>query len=164
MRGLPLGIFYRPHRVGEVSRACSRLTHFDPVAGECSAFVNRMASELCRGRTTRAAYHHALTECRDREVFAVLSAYDEFELRPTLDAVQSTHCALAVFMNAPSYEEAVLAAINLGGDADTVGAITGGLAGAAWGIAAIPRRWLLALQDAEKLHLLSRQLWAVSQW
>jgi ADP-ribosyl-[dinitrogen reductase] hydrolase len=39
------------------------------------------------------------------------------------------------------FEETVLDAINLGGDADTVGAMVGGMAGAGCGYEAIPERW-----------------------
>ncbi|MEV4176477.1 ADP-ribosylglycohydrolase family protein [Nonomuraea sp. NPDC049709] len=45
------------------------------------------------------------------------------------------------------YEDAVRAAIDLGGDTDTVAAVTGGLAGAVHGLAAIPARW------TEPLHV-----------
>ena len=40
-----------------------------------------------------------------------------------------------------SYEDSVRAAIDLGGDTDTVAAVTDGLAGAVYGFGAIPRRW-----------------------
>ncbi len=41
-----------------------------------------------------------------------------------------------------SFEEAVVLAVNLGDDADTVGAVTGQLAGALYGLGGIPERWL----------------------
>jgi ADP-ribosylglycohydrolase len=41
----------------------------------------------------------------------------------------------------------VRAAVDLGGDTDTVAAVTGGLAGAVYGVGAIPRRW------TEPLHV-----------
>lgn len=44
-----------------------------------------------------------------------------------------------------SYEDAVRAAVDLGGDTDTVAAVTGGLAGAVHGFDAIPARWTKAL-------------------
>ena len=44
-----------------------------------------------------------------------------------------------------SFEEAVVLAVNLGDDADTVGAVTGQLAGALYGASAIPERWLANL-------------------
>ncbi|MFJ9737179.1 ADP-ribosylglycohydrolase family protein [Streptomyces sp. NPDC101166] len=40
-----------------------------------------------------------------------------------------------------SFEDAIRAAIDLGGDTDTVAAVTGGLAGAYYGLDAIPARW-----------------------
>lgn len=46
-----------------------------------------------------------------------------------------------------SFSEAVLLAANLGGDADTVAAITGQLAGALYGYVAIPERWRATLHD-----------------
>ncbi|BCL18208.1 hypothetical protein GCM10017668_00510 [Streptomyces tuirus] len=39
------------------------------------------------------------------------------------------------------FEDAIRAAIDLGGDTDTVAAVTGGLAGAYYGLDAIPARW-----------------------
>jgi len=43
--------------------------------------------------------------------------------------------------NSQSFEEAVVNAVNLGDDADTVGCVAGALAGAIYGIQAIPSRW-----------------------
>ena len=43
--------------------------------------------------------------------------------------------------NSQSFDEAVVNAVNLGDDADTVGCVTGALAGAMYGIQAIPSRW-----------------------
>ncbi len=44
-----------------------------------------------------------------------------------------------------SFEDALRAAVDLGGDTDTVAAVTGGLAGAIYGEAAIPARWTAPL-------------------
>lgn len=41
-----------------------------------------------------------------------------------------------------SYEESVLRAVNLGGDTDTIGAITGSIAGLIYGLESIPKKWL----------------------
>ena len=42
-------------------------------------------------------------------------------------------------------KKAIVTAVNYGGDADTIGAITGGLIGARKGIDSIPKEWLAAL-------------------
>lgn len=43
--------------------------------------------------------------------------------------------------NTSTFEDAVVAAIDLGGDTDTVACVTGALAGAHYGVQAIPARW-----------------------
>lgn len=61
--------------------------------------------------------------------------------------------ALWCVYNTRNFEDAVLKAINLGGDADTVGAITGQIAGAIYGVKCIPERWLRGLKHADSMLL-----------
>ena len=90
----------------------------------------------------------------------MLGSYDQFDPDPSLDCVLCSHAALRCFMDARSFEQAVLSAINMGGDADTVGACTGALAGAYWGLDAIPERWCRELEGYERLVGLAEQVWA----
>jgi len=143
--------------------ACSRLTHYDPVAGACSSFVNRMVSDLCRGREREEAFRRALSRCRDREVAGILGSFREHDPVPGLDCLLATHASLSVFMEQDTFEETLVAAVNLGGDADTVGAIAGSLAGARYGLFAIPRRWLAALQGLPEVLSTAWQLWHVAR-
>jgi ADP-ribosyl-[dinitrogen reductase] hydrolase len=160
MRGFPLGIYYPSPAVYEVSLACSQVTHFDPVAAHCSAWLNVMVSDLCRGVVSRStAYRHARSLCTNDEVHAVLGNYEDYPLDPSLDAVLCSHAALASFMHARTLEGAILSAINLGGDADTVGACCGALAGAFWGFDAIPERWRRELEGCESIQHLAELLW-----
>ena len=53
-----------------------------------------------------------------------------------------------------NFEEALIEAVNLGGDADSIGAVCGQIAGAYYGYSAIPERWLSAIKDREKLDAL----------
>ena len=65
-----------------------------------------------------------------------------------IEALESVPTALACFATWPdSFTDAVGAAILLGGDTDTIGAMTGALSGARLGVGAIPRAWLSALED-----------------
>ncbi|NLX05686.1 MAG: hypothetical protein GXY33_11140 [Phycisphaerae bacterium] len=52
-----------------------------------------------------------------------------------------------------SLEEAVVSAVNAGGDADTIAAMTGGLAGALHGLRAIPGQLLAGLANHHQLEL-----------
>jgi ADP-ribosyl-[dinitrogen reductase] hydrolase len=160
MRGFPLGIFYPAPEVYRVSLACSRLTHYDPVGGHCSAFLNVMASDMVRGASRVSAFRHARSLCTNKEVHEVLGNYDQYNPDPSLDSVLCSHAALYSFMHAKTPEMAILSAVNLGGDADTVGACTGALAGACWGLDAIPKRWRDGLERYDELVQLAERVWA----
>jgi ADP-ribosyl-[dinitrogen reductase] hydrolase len=160
MRGFPLGIFYPAPEVYGISLSCSRLTHYDPVGGHCSAFLNVMVSDMCRGASRVAAFRHARSLCTNPEVRTVLGSFDRYDPDPSLDAVLCSHAALHAFMHAKSPEVAILSAVNLGGDADTAGACTGALAGACWGLDAIPGRWQQGLESYDELVHLAGQLWS----
>lgn len=66
--------------------------------------------------------------------------------------VRSLEAALWAFHRAESFREAALAAVNLGDDADTTGAVCGQLAGAYWGEAGIPEEWLTGLARRDMLE------------
>lgn len=55
--------------------------------------------------------------------------------------VESLEAALWCLWHTDTFEAAVLAAVNLGDDADTTAAVCGQLAGALYGVEAIPVRW-----------------------
>ena len=59
---------------------------------------------------------------------------------------------LYLLLTTDSFEEAVAEVVNLGGDADTAGAILGAMAGAYYGVDAIPERWLDGLQNREGIE------------
>ena len=57
-----------------------------------------------------------------------------------------------------SFERAVVFAANLGGDADTNAAVAGALAGARFGVAGIPERWLEPLRERAPISGLATRL------
>lgn len=67
--------------------------------------------------------------------------------------VDSMRIAVSSTANTLSFREAVTMAVNLGGDADTNGAITGGLAGAIYGFQAIPMEWVSSLSKSDRERL-----------
>ncbi len=58
--------------------------------------------------------------------------------------------AIASFLLTDSFEDAVVTGINLGGDTDTIGAMTGAIAGAYYGYSQIPDEWIQGLENAAK--------------
>ncbi|OPX75091.1 MAG: ADP-ribosylglycohydrolase [Methanoregulaceae archaeon PtaB.Bin152] len=141
------------------SFACSALTHRDPVAGACSSFVNRMVSDMCRGVPKRRAWARALQKCRIEEVAAVLGHFGAYPQVAGLDALLATHAAVSVFMETESFREAVPVAVSLGGDTDTVAAITGALAGSSYGVHTIPESWLSGLSGSGRVWRAAYRLW-----
>lgn len=64
-------------------------------------------------------------------------------------------------MRSATYAEGVLAAVNLGDDTDTTGAVTGGLLGLRYGLAAIPEEWQVQLARRKDILALCEALqWA----
>ena len=57
------------------------------------------------------------------------------------------------------FEDAVVHAVNKGYDADTVGAVTGMMAGAMYGYKSIPKRWLKALVKRDELLDMAEKLY-----
>lgn len=72
--------------------------------------------------------------------------------------VECLEAALWCFANAESYREAILLAANLGDDADTTAAVCGQVAGAFYGEAGIPARWLALLARREEIVALADRL------
>jgi ADP-ribosyl-[dinitrogen reductase] hydrolase len=79
-------------------------------------------------------------------------AKGEHEIRGSGYCVESLEAALWCFWNTESFEEAVLRAANLGEDADTTAAIVGQIAGAHYGVEAIPDRWIARLTMREDIE------------
>lgn len=84
--------------------------------------------------------------------FAVLSEalngikpVDIRQHQPTGHVVNTERNAEFWFGISDTFEQAILGAVNDGGDADTIAALTGGLAGAYYGLKAIPGRWIRQL-------------------
>lgn len=65
--------------------------------------------------------------------------------------VHTLEAALWAFFTTESFLEGALIAVNLGDDADTVGAVYGGLAGSYYGIGKIPKQWIEGLLSKETI-------------
>ncbi len=69
-------------------------------------------------------------------------------------AVSTLQAALWAFKTTSTFEDGMVAAVNLGGDADTIGAVYGQIAGAYYGFNAIPERWLCKIKDRAAVNAL----------
>ena len=80
------------------------------------------------------------------------------EIRGSGYVVESLEAALWAFNQSANFREGCLLAVNLGDDADTTGAIFGQLAGAYYGVDAIPPDWRECLAHGELIRRLANDL------
>ncbi len=96
----------------------------------------------------------------DRSVFLEEDIKEVVKMGTGKFILQSLPAALYCFLVHPyDVESALLCAVNAGGDADTIAAMTGSLAGAFNGAQAIPARWLVELEKKDLLIDLSNMLY-----
>jgi len=86
------------------------------------------------------------------------------ELGNGVEAPNSVPTAIYCFArNYDSYVKAVLYAVSLGGDADTIAAMAGAIAGAHLGEEGLPQEWIKSLEKAEYIKKLAKELWALKR-
>jgi ADP-ribosyl-[dinitrogen reductase] hydrolase len=164
MRCAPLALLFHGDsaRLHLASQRESMLTHFDTLAGwACVAYGDLLvAATEGRLREQLSTLPGELDE-EDRRISTALleaAVAEPEEVQNSAFVVDSLRTALWAVLRATTFEDAVCTVVNMGDDADTVGAITGALAGALHGEAAIPPRWLAQLELREPLGAVADRL------
>jgi len=80
------------------------------------------------------------------------------DIRSSGYVVDTLEASLWCLLNSSSYAQAVLKAVNLGGDTDTTAAVTGGLAGIYYGVENIPFEWIEQIARQEDIMDLATRL------
>jgi poly(ADP-ribose) glycohydrolase ARH3 len=161
MRIAPLAVCFRedPDRLRAEAARSARVTHAHPV-GVDGAVVQAAAigAALRDEDVLEAARAAADTEelragLEDVGVLLV-AGRNPGEMRERLgsssDARESVCAAMYSALAHPTFEVAVRFAVRLGGDTDTVAAMTGAITGARHGARSIPQAWLDALEEGER--------------
>ncbi|TWJ18282.1 ADP-ribosyl-[dinitrogen reductase] hydrolase [Geobacter argillaceus] len=124
---------------------------------------------VCYGRLLHLAVIGASKTRIRREADSLIADFPTFSFEPyrglaTGYVVDTFQTVCHYFFRGRDFEECVVGAVNQGGDADTTGAIIGGLAGAYYGLESIPQRWLKRLDKnvAQELSGLALKLLALS--
>ena len=165
MRLAPVPLFYYPDRekMRHYSAASSRTTH---AAAACLDACRLLADILYlalsgadKATMLTGSDPDIVTEPHIQAI--ARGAYLDkplAQIRGTGYVVDSLEAALWCVAQTDSYEAAVLAAANLGDDADTTAAICGQVAGAYYGVPGIPARWLEKLTLRQEITRLADQL------
>ena len=94
----------------------------------------------------------------DRLLNKNIFEFPERDIKSSGYVLHTLEASCWCLLTTETYEEAVLKAVNLGGDTDTTAAITGGLAGLLYGSDTIPKNWIKHIARRKDIELLSNQL------
>lgn len=120
------------------------VTHHHPLSDAATVSFADMVADLLAGGGMADVRRHAS---------ALVAAHKTFRFEPyrghsSAYVVDTVQTVLAFYFRSDNFRTCVTDTVNQGGDADTTGALAGMLAGATWGVGAIPRAWLGKLDKA----------------
>ncbi|MFC1860815.1 ADP-ribosylglycohydrolase family protein [Chloroflexota bacterium] len=178
MRIAPVGVFYHDDaaKVREVAVKSSRITHTHKL-GMGGAALHAYTIALATGLDPEETFSIAdflkklSTFIQDETIYLKkLDAIYRMLLEPDrgrvvaelghgIEAFNAVPPAIFCFLcNPDSFSQAVIQAISLGGDTDTIGAMTGAISGACLGCDAIPGRWKDKLENRIYIEGLAEKL------
>ena len=167
MRLAPISMRFHPDldAAERFARDSARTTHG---AAECVDACRLFARIICRALSGESREDVLLGDagvfadgCAGAVAAIARGGYldkPESGVRGTGYVVRSLEAALWAFSRTGNFEDAILAAANLGDDADTTAAVCGQVAGAFYGEPGIPARWLERLAMRAEIAVLAGQL------
>lgn len=153
MRSVYPAVYYTDReKVRQITRDVAQMTHYNELStGTCELYADIIYLMCQTVEEERMSFTDLLDLLRGTDYD--MTEMDGLQLKPSGYVVDSMVCALYCLLNSGSFADAVESAANLGGDADTIAAITGGLAGAFYGYADIPSCWISALSEQDRSRL-----------
>lgn len=167
MRILPVALYsynktLSENKIIQLTNDISSLTHAHEISKlGCYIYV-RYVMFLLSGLDKKEAYNQLQKISYDdyskdsREVYKRILKEDISKL--SLDEINSTgyvvdtlEASIWIILQCNSFNETIIGAINLGEDTDTIGAITGAMAGIIYGYNSIKKEWLNDLKKREYL-------------
>lgn len=152
-----------PDTLVSVSQDSSAITHYDPRCQYGCAVLNLTVANLLPDRADplQTALDGVKADAPDELLTALTGVPDsvaEASLQSNGYVVTTLQTALYYGLTAENTRDAIITAVNMGGDADTIGAITGAVAGARHGAESLPAAWLDVIDEQPELETLADQL------
>lgn len=150
-----------PTKARLIARSQSYTTHASELSAAACDAVAAILCDLIAGQPWQGALAKLSNDAWPEEIKAILAGSwnkPRNEIRSSGYVIHTLEAALWALGTTSSFEEALIASVNLGNDADTVGAVTGQLAGARYGIRAVPARWSNMLIDYDIIDNKARNL------
>jgi len=165
-RAVPLGLHFIRDRAALIQHGAdvAVATHAHPEAVGATVAVGELVAELADGASVTEAVEVVAGHARAREEPFIAGCIRGSARKETRDLGTSSYslhtleAAAWCLASTGSFEDALVTVVNLGGDAAAHGALTGALAGAHHGHAAIPARWTEALRAHDAILRLADDL------
>ena len=150
MRVLPVALATLGQPEAEVRAACraqAHVTHHNAMSDAACEFLVLAVQDFLLGKSLREVFRQRMQPLvRANPAFA-------FRGRPRREnpsgwVVETLQAVLQSLVDVGGFESCLIDVVNRGGDADTTGAIAGMLAGALYGLPAVPQRWLGKLEPS----------------
>lgn len=157
MRILPMAYYcycknYNDEEVYDIVKKVSSLTHAHEISiMGCYIYV-KFALELLNGNNIKSAYktirklkyQYFSDYCKkiySRIIDINIAKVDLDDIKSSGYVVDTLEATIWTLLNTKTFNQAIIGSINLGGDSDTIGACTGGLAGIYYGFESINSTW-----------------------
>lgn len=157
MRILPIAYYaldkkLKDFEVLELVKQVSSITHANEISMMGCYIYTRFVMFLLTGKDKYSAY--SMTKCVDYTMFneETRKSYERLlntdisklkinEIKSSSYIVDTLEACIWVLLQSENFKEAIIGAINLGGDTSVIGALTGGIAGIIFGYDFIPDDW-----------------------
>lgn len=151
MRLAPIPMFFLDQDIKTVAEYCVKSSSITHNNAECATQCAKLGIVL----------YYLLKEnvCKVHQLGRLVMD-PKFDMDEDGRAVTTLHNAFWSILNNHDFEASIISAINLRGDSDTVGAVTGAIAGAMYGYSAIPDRWLEKIQKKSLISKKINGMWA----
>lgn len=169
MRLAPMMLLYTQDKEtgARLAREQSYTTHASDIAADGCECLFRIVHSLFHGKSLDEALGDAHQSTWHADIKAITSGTwkekSRDEIRSSGYVAATLEAAVWCTGTTSSFEEALIKAVNLAHDADTVAAVTGQIAGALYGYSAIPERWLTVLAKRAHIELRAQQLITASK-
>jgi ADP-ribosyl-[dinitrogen reductase] hydrolase len=126
---------------------CGRITHANKVARWCSIVFGITLRSIFEGSNIHTAVGNGISMADKFVPEAKVEARSDIpsDYYPSGTAPDTLFTAIKCVESTSTLEDAVIKSVNLGMDTDSVGSVTGALAGAMYGFSSVPKRWIDSL-------------------
>ena len=153
MRAAPIGIVSQNKKIEYCSMFESAITHSNSYCRNLCVVNNNIINSCIKNN--KKGNQKTMKNIIKSQLSGRFKRFHDFLINekipynPSGNIIETFHASIYALRNNNNFEDTLIQAVNFGGDSDTVGAITGGIAGAYYGFDAIPKKWIKSIETYE---------------